>query len=331
MALIYWFCSDEQFQPETILEQARVIEQSGFDGLMLSDHFHPWVDDVGASGFAYSIFGAIAAVTSKVKIMSAVTAPLFRFHPAVIAQAAATIDRLSGGRFELGIGTGENINEGPLGFMLPAYAERQARLNEAFEIISRLLAGEKLDFTGEFYQTKAAKLYSPPVHKIPVFLAAGGPKTAAAVANGYDGLMVSVKNPEETLTKVIEPAKQAVSALGGNQLVNSMKIAAVSWSIYAKTDEEAWQAAKSQRGLRAPGRDEAIDPLQLQQAADQLPREDIISRYNRVASVDDYRQLYGPLISELHADIVGIQTTSINQIDTIKLLGRELLHALRSL
>lgn len=322
MTAIYWFCSDEQYQPEELVEHAIAAEKAGFDGIMISEHFHPWVADKSASGFAFTTLGAIAARTEKIRMMTAVTAPLFRFHPAVVAQAAATIDRLSGGRFELGIGTGENINEGPLGFMLPPYKERQERIAEAYQIISRLLDGEKLDFDGKYYQTKAAKLYSPPLHKIPIILAAGGPQTASTVKQGYDGIMVSAKDVEEALSNVITPAKK------GKKDIN---VYALRWSIYAKTEEEAWQAIQSQRGLRAPSRGEAIDPKQLQDEVDTMPHSETLTRYEVVGNKEDYINTYAPLISELKANVVGIQTAALDPITTIKMLGDEILPNLRKL
>jgi len=173
-----------------------LAEEAGFDAVMVSEHFHPWVDDVSASGFAFSTLGAIAATTERVKLVTAVTTPLFRYHPAVVAQAAATIDRLSDGRFRLGVGTGENLNEGPLGYSFPKYAERAARMREALEIMRRLLDGEKLTFDGEFYTTDRAKLYSPPISDLPIWMAAGGPKSAALAATMSEGIITSVRDPE---------------------------------------------------------------------------------------------------------------------------------------
>ena len=106
MTRFAYFCGHEQFHPETLVRHAVLAEEAGFDMLMVSEHFHPWVDDVSASGFAFSTLGAIAEATDSVEIATAVTTPLFRYHPGVVAQAAATIDRLSGGRFTLGVGTG---------------------------------------------------------------------------------------------------------------------------------------------------------------------------------------------------------------------------------
>ncbi|HEX2480415.1 MAG TPA: LLM class flavin-dependent oxidoreductase, partial [Methylomirabilota bacterium] len=116
-----YFCGHEQFQPEVLLEHAVLAEEVGFDGLTVSDHFHPWVDDASACGFAWAWLGALAVRTRRVRIATAVTCPLFHYHPGLVAQAAATVDRLSAGRFALGVGTGEGINERPLGFPFPGY------------------------------------------------------------------------------------------------------------------------------------------------------------------------------------------------------------------
>jgi coenzyme F420-dependent glucose-6-phosphate dehydrogenase len=324
MAQIYWFCGHEQFQPETLVQHARAAEAAGFDGVMVSEHFHPWVDDVGASGFAYSTLGAMAVATTRLKLMTAVTTPLFRYHPAVVAQAAATIDRLSGGRFALGVGSGESINEAPLGYTFPKYAERSARFREALSIIRPLLDGEQLDYDGSFYQTHAAKLYSPPLHAIPIYVAAGGPKTAALAGELADGLIVSVKEPQETIENVITPARKQAGT-------KPLTLVATRWSVFAQNDREAHQALAAWRGLRAPSRASATNPADLQREADSLSRAEILSRYSRILTPEDFISVYGPLITELGADIIGIQTTSLDQEALIKLVGREVLPKLRQL
>src|SRR5579883_2773271 len=106
MAKIFYFLGHEQFQPEVLVEHAKLAEEVGFDGVFVSEHFNPWVADVGSSGFAFSTLGAIAATTNYMQLMTGVVSPLYRYHPAVVAQAAATVDRLSNGRFMLGVGTG---------------------------------------------------------------------------------------------------------------------------------------------------------------------------------------------------------------------------------
>jgi coenzyme F420-dependent glucose-6-phosphate dehydrogenase len=243
----------------------------------------------------------------------------------VVAQAAATLDRLSGGRFNLGVGTGENINEGPLGYTFPAYKERAARMTEALEIMRRLLDGEKLTYNGEYYSTDRAKLYSPPLGPVPIWLAAGGPKSAALAAQKAQGIITSVKVPSETFENVVAPSRAAAEEAGRP----APKILATRWSIKADNDEEAWQALFSWRGLRAPGRLEAVDPQTLRERADELPREEVLGRYSLVSTADDIVETYLPLVTELHADIVTIQMTSLDQEGLIEMLGSEVLPRLR--
>jgi len=322
-----YFCGHEQWQPETLVEHAVLAEEAGFDFLVVSEHFHPWVDDNSASGYAFSTIGAMAQATTRVNISTGVTTPLFRYHPGVVAQAAATLDRLSGGRFHLGVGTGENLNEGPLGYRFPAYAERAARMREALEIMRRLLDGEKLNFVGDYYRTDHARLYSPPVGPVPIWLAAGGPKSAALAAERADGVITSVKDPAVTVEKVIDPAASAAAAAGRPPL----PVMASRWSVRAESRSEAWEALSAWRGLRAPGRLEAVDPQMLRERADSMDRDEILGRYSLVATPEDYVAQYAPLVTEIHANIVVIQTTSLDQPDTIRMLGASVLPALREL
>jgi coenzyme F420-dependent glucose-6-phosphate dehydrogenase len=322
-----YFCGHEQWQPEVLVEHAVLAERAGFDFLVVSEHFHPWVDDTSASGYAFSTIGAMAHATERVEISTGVTTPLFRYHPAVVAQAAATLDRLSGGRFHLGVGTGENLNEGPLGYPFPKYAERAARMGEALQIMRRLLDGEKLDFTGEYYTTDRAKLYSPPIGRVPLWLAAGGPKSAALAARLADGIITSVKQPEVTVDRVTGPAAAAATEAGRKPL----PIMASRWSVRAETQDEAWEALSAWRGLRAPGRLEAVDPAVLRERADSMDRGEILAMYSLVTNAADYIDVYSPLITELDADVVTIQTTTLDQPGTIKMLGDEVLPALRAL
>jgi G6PDH family F420-dependent oxidoreductase len=323
----YYFCGHEQWQPETLVQHAVLAEQAGFDGLLVSEHFHPWVDDHGSAGFAFSTIGAIAQATERVRLTTGVTTPLFRFHPAIVAQAAATLDRLSGGRFDLGVGTGENLNEGPLGYPFPKYAERAARMSEALEIMRRLLDGEKLSFEGEHYRTDRARLYSPPIGDVPIFMAAGGPKSAGLAARRAEGIITSVKVPADTFERVIEPARAAAAEAGRPE----PKILATRWSIHADDDDQAWEALRAWRGLRAPGRLQAVDPRELREKADELPREDVLGKYSRVAGPHDIIETYRELITEVHADIVTFQITSLDQEATIRMLGSDVLPTLRSL
>lgn len=322
MAKIFYFLGHEQYQPEVLVQHAKLAERAGFEGLLVSEHFNPWVADQGSAGFAFSTLGAIAQVTSKVELMTGVVTPLFRYHPAIVAQAAATIDRLSSARFSLGIGTGETINEVPLGYSYPSYKERAQRLEEAIEIIQKLLLGEQISVKGNYYKTKAVKLYSPPLHKVPIYVAAGGPKTATLAAKKADGVIVSVKDVEDALQKVINPAKVK------NQ---NIKIVASRWSVYAKNSNEAFEALKAWRGLRASSRNTVTDPLILQNEADKLSQKEILDRYSFVSSAKGFLNAYRPLIEVLHADVIVIQTTALNQKALIRFLGKEVVPNLKKL
>jgi G6PDH family F420-dependent oxidoreductase len=325
MTKFAYFCGHEQWHPEELVEQAVQAEAAGFDAVVVSEHFHPWVDDESASGFAFSTIGAMAHATERVQLITGVTTPLFRFHPGVVAQAAATLDRLSAGRFVLGVGTGENINEGPLGYEFPPYAERNARMNEALEIMRRLLDGEKLTYEGKFYVTDRARLYSPPVGPVPILLAAGGPKSAALAGELAQGVITSVKDPAETKEKVVDPLMTAASDHDRPRPI----VLATRWSIVADDDEEAWRAIYPWRGLRAPGRLEAVDPADLREMADGLPREEILGRYSRVRTGSEILETYSPLVEDLGADIVAFQMAALDQAGLIEMLGKEVLPELR--
>jgi len=318
-----WLCSHESYQPEALVEQAVAAEAAGFDAVFASDHFHPWVDDASAAGFVWSWFGAVAARTSRVELATSVTTPLFHYHPALIAQAAATVDRLSNGRFRLGVGTGENINEGPLGFTFPGYKERSERLSEALEIMHRLLAGEKVTFDGAHYHTDRARLYSPPIGQVPIWMAAGGEKSARMAGREADGLIVSVKAPAEVRATILGP----FHAAGGTDKT----VVATRWCVYAGDDDEAWTALASMRGLRAPGRLEAVDPMDLRVRADEMPRQEILGKYALASDADALVETYRPLVEEVGADYVSVQVASLAPLETIALIGREVLPRLRAM
>lgn len=322
-----WLASHESYQPEDLIEQAVAAEDAGFDMVLASDHFHPWVDDVSAAGFVWSWLGAAAARTQRVEFATSVTCPLFRYHPGLVAQAAATIARLSGGRFLLGVGTGEALNETPLGFQFPPFGERLARMDEALTVIERLLAGEKLDFSGRYYTTSSARLYSPPPHPVPVLMAAGGPKAAAFAGARADGLFTSVKDVAETKERVLGPFRAAAAERGRVD----PPVVATRWVVLAGSEDEAWRALASMRGLRAPGRLEVTDPAVLRERADAMDRSEILGKYTIASDVEELITAYRPLVTELGAHYVSIQVASVEPMKTIRLLGDEVVPRLREL
>ena len=320
-----WLCSHESYQPEDLVRQAIAAEEAGFDVVLGSDHFHPWVDDTSAAGFVWSWLGAVAARTGSVQLGTSVTCPLFHYHPALVAQMAATTDRLSDGRLLLGVGTGEALNERPLGYSFPGYAERQARMAEALEIMHRLFAGEKLTYSGQYYTTETARLYSPPTGKLPVLMAAGGPKSAEFAGKYADGLITSVKEPSDTVAKVIEPYRRAATGRGADQLVLATR-----WTVLASGPSEAWRALSSMRGLRAPGRLAATDPAELRIKADEMDPGEVLGSYAVVPDAAGLVEAYKPLVTDVGADIVSIQVMSADPMAAIAMIGKEVLPQLRA-
>lgn len=324
MTELFYYLGHEQYQPEVLVKHAILAEAAGFDGIFISEHFNPWVVDKGSAGFALSTLGAIAQATKKIKLMTGVITPLYRYHPAIVAQASATIDRLSGGRFILGVGTGYPINEAPLGYKFLKYKERSEQMIEALGIIKRLLNGEKVTFNGTYFNTENAKLYSPSLHSIQVLLAAGGPKSAEIAGEYADGIIVSVKDPKEAVETIIKPA--IAKSKKDHFLVTASR-----WTVFADNEDQAWEAMLAWRGLRAPSKFSATDPEQLQKEADDLSKNDVLSHYTRVNTSQQYIDAYKPLIVDCKADIVAIQTSALNQENVINLLGNEVLPALRNL
>jgi coenzyme F420-dependent glucose-6-phosphate dehydrogenase len=181
--------STEEQRPEALVDLAVRAEAAGFEYASISDHFHPWIDAQGNSGFVWSILGGIAHATKTLRVGTGVTCPTVRYHPAIVAQAAATVASLMPGRFYLGVGTGENLNEHIVGAGWPSYPVRAAMLEEAVEIIRELWGGERVDYQGEHFVVEDARLYSLPEEAPPIVVAAGGPKAADLAGRIGDGLI----------------------------------------------------------------------------------------------------------------------------------------------
>ncbi|GAA1566842.1 MULTISPECIES: TIGR03557 family F420-dependent LLM class oxidoreductase [Kribbella] len=185
---IGYFLSSEEYTPAELIEQARLAEEAGFDGLWISDHFHPWNDEQGQSAFVWSTIGAISQVC-ELPVTTAVTCPTVRIHPAVIAQAAATSAVLLNGRFRLGVGTGEALNEHILGSVWPSVDVRLEMLEEAVEIMRRLWTEDGfVNHHGKHYTVDTARIYTRPDEPLPIYMSGFGPEAtdvAARIADGY--------------------------------------------------------------------------------------------------------------------------------------------------
>lgn len=182
-----YFLSSEEHGPQALLEQARLAGDAGFDALWISDHYHPWIGGQGQSPFVWGAIGAVSAACD-LPVTSAVTCPTTRIHPAVVAQAAATAAVQLDGRFVLGVGTGEALNEHILGDRWPAIDVRLAMLDEAVELMRALFTGESVTWRGEHYEVENARLYTRPESPLPIYVSAFGPKAtdlAVRIADGF--------------------------------------------------------------------------------------------------------------------------------------------------
>lgn len=180
--------SAEGFGPKELVRQAKLAEASGFDFVEMSDHYHPWLDSQGHSPFAWTVLGAIAAETDRVGLATGVTCPTVRYHPAIVAQAAATLAIVSDDRFTLGLGSGERLNEHVVGRGFPPVAERQAMLREALDIIRLLWEGGYRSYQGEYLDLEDARVFDLPDRLPVIAIAAGGPDAAELAAELGDGL-----------------------------------------------------------------------------------------------------------------------------------------------
>ncbi|WP_406104436.1 TIGR03557 family F420-dependent LLM class oxidoreductase [Micromonospora globbae] len=187
--------STEGYGPKEIIRQAVRAEQAGFDFVEMSDHYHPWLDTQGHSGFTWSMLGSIAAQTSTLGLATGVTCPSVRYHPAIIAQAAATMALISDGRFTLGVGAGERLNEHVVGQGFPSVRGRHERLREALEIIRLLWRGGYQSYEGRHLQLEDARVFDLPETLPVIAVAASGPESATMAAELGDGLFATEADP----------------------------------------------------------------------------------------------------------------------------------------
>jgi G6PDH family F420-dependent oxidoreductase len=181
----------EQTPVRQLVTDLAAAEQAGFDFSVMSDHYSPWIEEQGHSGYAWSVLGAAAQATEHLPLMTFVTCPTFRYHPAVVAQKAATVSVLSGGRFTLGLGAGENLNEHVIGSGWPSPGLRHQRLSEAVQIIRELFGGGYVSFHGKHFDVDRAKLYDLPDSPVPIGIAVSGPESISLAADQADAMIAT--------------------------------------------------------------------------------------------------------------------------------------------
>jgi len=195
----------EQAGPRQLVRDVVRAEEAGFDFSVTSDHYQPWLDAQGHSPYAWAVLGAAAQATERIGLMTYVTCPILRYHPAVVAQKAATVALLSGNRFRLGLGAGENLNEHVVGQGWPAVGVRHEMLGEAVDIIAALLAGQdRLNYRGRYFDVEQVKLWDRPEEPVPIGIAVSGPDSCRLAGERAD-IMIAVE-PEAELGEMFDAA-----------------------------------------------------------------------------------------------------------------------------
>lgn len=196
--------SSEEHTPRDLVRHARLAEEAGFEFALISDHFHPWTDRQGQSPFVWSVIGGIAETTERLRVGTGVTCPTLRLHPAIVAHAAATAGAMMPGRFFLGVGTGEQLNEHVLGQRWPSTLVRREMLREAIEVMRMLWSGDLVSHAGRHFTVENARIYTLPEEPIEIFVAAGGEEAAELAGELGDGLISTA--PEASLVEAFDAA-----------------------------------------------------------------------------------------------------------------------------
>ncbi len=291
MLKIGYKASAEQFGPRELLELARLAERLGYDSVFVSDHFQPWRHHGGHAPFSLAWLGAAGASTARIALGTSVLTPTFRYHPAIIAQAFATLGSLYPGRIILGMGTGESLNEVPAtGLAWPEPRERTRRFREALELIRRLWSEERVSFAGEYYRTDRATLYDRPERPVPIYIAASGPVIAKLAGEQAEGFICTSGKGAELYRETLLPAvaaglAQARRAADSLERVIEMKVSFDTDGERALRDTRFWGAL----ALAAEDKVAVEDPLELERRADALPIERVASRW--IVSSDPAEQL----------------------------------------
>jgi coenzyme F420-dependent glucose-6-phosphate dehydrogenase len=322
----FYGAAHEQFPPDDLVEQAIAAERAGFEGIGCSDHLQPWWEG-GESGHAWVWLGAVGQATERAAIGTAVTPPGPRYHPVLIAQAWATLERMFPGRPFLGFGSGESLNESPLGAEWPSPAGQVRRMAEALEIINRLFAGERVDYAGEHFRTDGAVLHTPPERRPPIFVSAFGPKAAAVAAEHADGLW-TLADPEMA-PDVIDAYRSACDDAGREpgEIVLQKQF---SW---ASDDDAALEGARVWKGSQPDEfyTDDWHDPEQMyrhgaEHTTDEDLKEAVIISSDPDVHVEQIREA-----ASLGATTLALMNVSgADPMGAIEIYGERVLPALQS-
>ncbi|GAA2499311.1 glucose-6-phosphate dehydrogenase (coenzyme-F420) [Winogradskya humida] len=281
--------SAEQFAPRELLRYGIDAEQQGFDSVFVSDHLQPWRHDGGHAPAALPWLGALATSTERVLIGTSVLTPTFRYHPAVVAQAFATLGCLAPGRVVLGVGSGESLNEVPLGLAWPDGKERFARLKEAVQLIKQLWAEDRVTFEGNFYRTEVATIYDKPEQPVPIYIGASGPAATRLAGRIADGFITTSGKGHELYTDTLLPAvkegaEKAGRSLDDLDLMIEVKVSFDPDLERARNDTHYWGAL----ALSPEEKTGVEDPIEMQRRADALSVDRTVTRWIVSSDPDEH-------------------------------------------
>jgi len=273
--------SAEQFGPRELLDFGTLAEELGFDSIFVSDHFQPWRHNGGHAPFSLAWLGALGAKTSRVLLGTSVLAPSFRYQPAIVAQAFATLGVLFPRRVVLGMGTGESMNETPAtGLAWPEQKERTQRFREALDLIETLWRGERISYVGQFYKTSKATIYDRPENPVPIYVAGAGPLMAKLAGEKAQGFICTSGKNRDLYTETLLPnlaagLEKAGRAPDSIDRMIEMKVTFDTDRKRALEDTRNWGAL----ALSQQEKHDVEDPIEMERLADALPVERTASRW----------------------------------------------------
>jgi coenzyme F420-dependent glucose-6-phosphate dehydrogenase len=321
----FHFCSHEQFPPGELIAQAVAAERAGFDGLACSDHLQPWWEP-GESGHAWVWLGAAAQATERVPIGTGVTPPGPRFHPLLIAQAWATLEAMFPGRPYLGFGSGESLNESPLGAPWPSVGAQIERMEEALELIHRLFDGERVTHEGRHFKADRAFLHTRPERRPPIYVSAFGPQAAAVAGRWGDGLW-TLADPEQ-VPEIVD-AYRAAADDAGREPGEVLLQAGFSW---ARDDDAALEGVRMWKGAQPEEfyTDDWHDPAKMYEEGERQVSDDDLREAFIVSADPDVHTDRIREIEQLGATIVVLANNSgADAVGAISTYEQRVLPALR--
>ena len=317
----------EQFGPTEVVEYSALAEQHGFEGVMAADHFQPWVPQQGQAAFVWNVLTAIGART-KGDLGPGVTCPSFRMHPAIVAQASATLAAMYPGRHWLGLGSGEALNEHVVAGYWPETPERIARMFEAIEIIRKLFSGKDVKHEGKFFKLETTRLWTMPAEPPPILIATAGPITAKKTGMFADGL-ITVGAPESKIEMIFEKCRDGCIEAGKDPA--SFRFILQLHLSWADTDEEAMQNAMVEwpnGGMKFPKQD-IRSPLDFEQMAKLVRPEDFEGRM-LISSDPEQHRAYIQKFLDMGFQQVYLHNVGRDQARWIEVFGREVLPKLHA-